>query len=158
MRIVVVAVGGIRGPLAPAVEEYLVRAGRYWNLEVVEVEAGAPGRKVDPNRVKAAEAERLRSRLPPDGDWWVLTREGKPLTSPDLARLLDDRVLLGGREVALILGGAFGVDESLKVESARRISLGSVTLPHEMARLVVLEQLYRAGTILRNEPYHKGSM
>jgi len=157
MKIQVVAVGGIRGPLEPAVEEYRIRAGRYWTLEVVEVDAGAPGRKVDPDRVRAAEAERLRGRLSDDADWWILTREGKPLTSPELARLLEDRALLGGRDIALILGGAFGLDESLKREATRRISLGSVTLPHEMARLVVLEQLYRAGTILRNEPYHKGA-
>lgn len=156
MKIYLVVVGDVRGPLAPAVEEYHSRASRYWKLEVKEVPAGVPGRDPGGDRTLAQEAERIRATLPEDGEFWVLTRAGKGLSSRRWAQALGDRGLHGGRDLALVLGGAFGVREELTRDAARRISLGPVTLPHEMARLVLLEQLYRAGTILRNEPYHKG--
>ncbi len=156
MKLHLVVVGDVRGPLASAVDEYRSRASRYWKLEVKEVSAGASGRDPDGRRALAQEAERIRAALPDDGDYWVLTRTGKGLSSRDWARALGDRALHGGRDLALVLGGAFGVAEELTRSAARQISLGPVTLPHEMARLVLLEQLYRAGTILRNEPYHKG--
>ena len=156
MKVVLVAVGDVRGPLAPAVEEYRSRAGRYWKLEVKEVPAGAPGRDPGARRTLVMEAERIRAALPAEGDVWVLTRTGKALSSRGWARALGDRALHGGRDLTVVLGGAFGLAEDLLRSAGRRISLGPVTLPHEMARLVVLEQLYRAGTILRSEPYHKG--
>ncbi len=156
MKIHLVVVGDVRGPLASAVAEYQSRASRYWKLEVKEVPAGAPGRDPDGHRTMAREAERIQAALPDQGDVWVLTRTGEGLSSRGWARALGDRALHGGRDLALLLGGAFGVQDELTRDAARRISLGPVTLPHEMARLVLLEQLYRAGTILRNEPYHKG--
>jgi len=156
MKVLLVAVGRIRGTLASAVADYQERAARYWRLEVLEVSGGAPGRSPSPSRVRAEEAERIRERLPSDAEVWVLTREGRGLSSVQWASILGERASLGGRDVALVVGGAFGLDEALVRDADRRISLGPVTLPHEMARLVLLEQLYRAGTILRNEPYHKG--
>lgn len=156
MKIVVVVVGGVRGVLEPAVAEYEARAGRYWKLEVVEVEAGAPGRSPSPERVREAEATRIRTRLPEEGDLWILSRKGKPFSSADWARTLGDRALQGGRPLALVIGGAFGVDGALVSQATRRVGFGPATLPHEMARLILMEQLYRAGTILRGEPYHKG--
>lgn len=156
MKILLVVIGRVQGPLQGAVEEYEERAGRYWKLEVIEVEAGAAGRAPSPERVRAEEAERLRARLPEQVERWALAREGKPLSSEGWARALGDRALHGGRDLALVIGGAFGLAPELLEGAARRISLSATTLPHEMARLVVAEQLYRAGTILRNEPYHKG--
>lgn len=157
MKILVLAVGRVRGVLAPAVAEYEARAGRYWKLEVTEVEGGAPGRSPSPERVRESEEARIRSRLPDDAEYWVLTRKGRGLSSPGWARALGDRALHGGGDLALILGGAFGLAPGLVAGAARKLSLGPVTLPHEMARLVLVEQLYRAGTILRGEPYHKGN-
>jgi 23S rRNA (pseudouridine1915-N3)-methyltransferase len=157
VKLLVVAVGGVKGAFEPAVTEYETRARRYWKLETVEVDPGAPGRRPSPSRVLSAEEERIRRAIPPGTEYWVLTRKGKGLSSEAWARLLGDRGLQGGRDLALVVGGAYGLSASLVEGAGRRISLASVTLPHEMARLVLVEQLYRAGKILKNEPYHKGS-
>jgi 23S rRNA (pseudouridine1915-N3)-methyltransferase len=156
MRISVIAVGKVKGPLAEVVREYEARASRYWKLEVVEV-PGGPGRGSEgPDEVRAREAERIRSRLPDEGEVWALTRAGKEISSVALARELGDRALQASPRVIFLLGGAFGLAPSLLGEADRRLSLSSMTLPHEAARLLLAEQLYRAGTILRGEPYHKG--
>ncbi len=156
MKVHLIVVGRVRGVLRTAVEHYEERAGHYWRLEVVEVEAGAPGRAPEPERVREAEGERIRSRLPAHAPLWVLTREGKAWSSERWARELGAKALHGAPGPAILVGGAFGIADALVKEAERRVSLGPVTLPHEMARLVLAEQLYRAGTIQRNEPYHKG--
>ncbi len=156
MKIIVVAVGGVKGPLAGAVAEYEARAGRYWKLEVAEVDAGARGRDPDPERVMAAEAERILSRIPEGLEVVALTREAKQMRSRMLARYLQQLMVGSAPGVAFVLGGAYGLDGTVLSRARRKISLSAMTLPHEMARLVLVEQLYRAGTILRNEPYHKG--
>lgn len=155
MTVTVVVVGRTRGPLATAVAAYEERAARYWKLRVVEVDAGAGGRE-DADVVKAAEAERIFARIPDRVEVVALTRAGKPWSSRRLAETLGERALHGLGDVVFVIGGAFGLDEAVLGRAGRRLSLSAMTLPHEMARLVLAEQLYRAGTILRNEPYHKG--
>ena len=157
MKVTVIAVGRVRGTLQAAVAEYEERAARYWKLEVVEVDAGAPGRDPEPARVMAAEAERILARVPAGTSVFALTREGTGMGSSALARALEEHAVRSSPGVTLVLGGAFGLDPDLLSRARRRLSLSTMTLPHEMARLVLAEQLYRAGTILRGEPYHKGA-
>jgi 23S rRNA (pseudouridine1915-N3)-methyltransferase len=155
MRVTLVCVGRARGPLASAIEAYEARAARYWKIEVAEVEAGAGSRKAAPGLVTAAEADRILARLPA-GDVLPLTRGGDPIDSAGLAELLAGRALHASPGVSFVVGGAFGLDPAVLARSSRRLSLSALTFPHDLARLVLLEQLYRAGTILRGEPYHKG--
>ncbi len=156
MKLLVAAVGQVRGSLSGAVSEYEERAGHYWKLEIVEVDAGASGRDPSSERVMAAEAERLLSRIPDGFEIVALTRTGKPMGSRRLADYLQEHALHASRGVAFVLGGAFGLGRDVLGRAAQRLSLSAMTLPHEMARLVLAEQLYRAGTITRGEPYHKG--
>jgi 23S rRNA (pseudouridine1915-N3)-methyltransferase len=156
VKITLAVVGRVRGELATAVAEYETRAGRYWRLEVVEVAAGLSRRRDDPEAVKAAESERLLARLPPGVEVAALTRDGEPLTSRGLADWLQDLAVGGHPGVAFVIGGAYGLHDDVLTRARRRISLSAMTLPHEMARLVLAEQIYRAGTISRGEPYHKG--
>jgi 23S rRNA (pseudouridine1915-N3)-methyltransferase len=156
MKVALVVVGRVRGALAGAVEEYEARARRYWKLDVIEVEAGASGRSPDAKRVTKAEGERILQRLPPGFDVVALTREGRPMGSHALARYLQDLALQSRAGVAFVIGGAFGLDDDVLRQASHRLTLSAMTMPHEMARLVLAEQLYRAGTITRNEPYHKG--
>ncbi|MEJ2541606.1 MAG: 23S rRNA (pseudouridine(1915)-N(3))-methyltransferase RlmH [Gemmatimonadota bacterium] len=156
MTITVLVVGRVRGKLAPPVEEYERRASRYWRLEVVEVAAGVGGGRDDPERVMAAESERLLARLPPGAEVVALTRDGTSLPSRAMAEWLQDHALHGSPGVVVIIGGAHGLHSDVLERARRRVSLSAMTLPHEMARLVLAEQLYRAGTIVRGEPYHKG--
>lgn len=157
MRVAVVAVGRVRGALEASVSDYEERARRYWKLEVVEVEAGAPGRDASAERVKEAEAERIVARLPGSFTVIALTRTGKGMSSRELAAMLESEAVRSSPGVVFLLGGAYGLSPGVLERSHRRVSLSPLTLPHEMARLVLAEQLYRAGTLLRGEPYHKGA-
>ena len=156
MKTLIVAVGRVRGDLRGAVEEYEKRAGRYWKLEVVEVGAGGPGRDAPADVVKRTEGERILARIPDTLEVVALTREGNGMDSRELSRYLERHAVRSSAGVAFVIGGAFGLGDAVLRRARRRLSLSRMTLPHEMARLVLAEQLYRAGTILRGEPYHKG--
>ena len=154
MRLVVAVVGKPRDRhLAAAIDDYETRAARYWPLEVVEVRE-ASGRGVSAADARQREADRLLERLPAAALILACDERGDRLTSPQFATLLSsarDRA----QDVALVIGGAFGLTDEVRDRAARSIQLAPWTLPHEMARLVLAEQLYRAGTIVRGEPYHK---
>jgi 23S rRNA (pseudouridine1915-N3)-methyltransferase len=157
MKVLVVAVGRVRGALEEAVAHYETRARRYWKLDVIEVGAGVKGSaSAAPERVLEAEAERILAKVPADLDVVALTRTGSETTSRELAAYLEGLGTRSAPGVAFVLGGAFGLGEAVLGRAARKLSLSAFTLPHEMARLVLAEQLYRAGTIVRGEPYHKG--
>ena len=154
MRVVIAAVGKPRDRhLAAAIAEYETRAARYWPLDVVEVrEAG--GRGVPPADVRAREGARLLERLPAGALVLACDERGDRLTSPQFATLLAS-ARERAQDVALVIGGAFGLTDEVRARASRALQLAPWTLPHELARLVLAEQLYRAGTIVRGEPYHK---
>lgn len=151
------AVGRPTRLLSEAVEEYEKRAARYWPLEAVEVREERSGRNADPERIRAAEGERLWERVPAGVETVALTRTGDALSSRELAAWLQQRALESHPGVAFLIGGALGLSDDVMARCTRTLRLSSMTLPHELARLVLAEQLYRAGTIVRNEPYHKGA-
>jgi 23S rRNA (pseudouridine1915-N3)-methyltransferase len=153
VKITVLAVGKVKSPLAEAARHYEERAAHYWKLSFIEVEAGA-GSKSDPKQVKAAEEERLLPHLDGGSQVIALTRTGQPMGSRAFAAYLQDHAT-HSRDVSFVIGGAFGLGENL-LARARQLTLSAMTFPHEVARLLLAEQLYRAGTILRGEPYHKG--
>lgn len=150
----VLAVGRLRACFREACDLYTARLQRQGSWVVQEVrEAGKAGTPLVQRR---EEAKRLRARMPEGSVVVALTRTGGAWTS----RALADRVAewqAGARPVVVLLGGATGLDADLIEQADARWSLGPLTLPHELARVVVVEQLYRAGTILRGEPYHKGA-
>ncbi len=154
MKVHIVGVGKTKGDLGRLAAEYQRRAGRYWKLEVDEVRSGSPS--ATPDVVRRDEAERLLAKCGKASTVWLLTREGPAISSTDLAQKLAERALRSEQEIVILIGGAFGFDPGLQSRADAKISLSSLTLPHEMARVILLEQLYRAGTILRGEPYHKG--
>jgi len=152
MKVRVLAVGGIKGPLRELADGYLKRARHYWRLEVIEVPAGKGGANAADE-----EAQRLLARIGPSDLVLALTREGTAISSPGFTTVLEDAALSSRSRVDFVIGGAFGLGEEVLARADRRFSLGLITLPHEFARVVLLEQLYRAGTIARGEPYHKGA-
>ena len=154
MRVVVAAVGKPRDRhLAAAIEEYESRATRYWPLAVAEVRE-ASGRGVSPAEARRREGERLLERVPEGALLLACDERGDRLTSADFAALLT-QARDAARDVAFVVGGAFGLDDAVRRAAGRSLQLAPWTLPHELARLVLAEQLYRAGTIARGEPYHK---
>ena len=157
MRLVILCVGSLRDrALAEAVWGYEERARHYFRLDVLEVPA-ASGHGGDPEKARREEGRTLLRRLPEDLEAWALTRTGAGLTSAELAEALGDAATYARPGIVFVVGGAFGLAPDVLERSRRQVSLSSMTLPHEMARLLLVEQIYRAGTILRGEPYHKGA-
>ena len=151
MKIRIVAVGKPRDKnVAAAITEYEERAGRYWPLEVVEVREENTR---DAVQARAREADRLLEKVGLAGIVSCDER-GATFTSVEFAEWLQRQRELA-RDVAFVIGGAHGLDARVAAGALCVLSLAPWTLPHEMARLVLAEQLYRAGTIVRREPYHK---
>lgn len=153
MRLRLLSVGRDRSGLyAPAVDEYAKRIARYVKFSVEEVPearkaAGTP-------RARDEEAASLLDRIG-DGERIVLLDErGKETTSLEFARRVGAWIE-GARDVTLVIGGSDGHGEAIRARAAESLCLSRLTLAHRLARLVLVEQVYRALTILRGEPYHK---
>ena len=154
MRLVVAVVGKARNPaLGEAIRDYERRAARYWPLDVHEVrEERASGNAIE--KVKDKEGARLAERIPDGAETIACEQSGRTLDSAQFAQLLK-RARDDDRDLAFLIGGAFGLASDVSSRTNFRLALAPWTLPHEIARLVLLEQIYRAGTIVRGEPYHK---
>ena len=152
MRLTLVCVGKPKGSLKPAIVDYEARVARYFGFESIEVGAG----RGTVSETRADEAEKLLSRIPSDSRVYALTRSGDRCSSLDLSSQFEDLSTYGPGAAVFLIGGAFGLASEVIEAADRTISLSDMTLPHDLARLVLLEQLYRAGTIMRGEPYHKG--
>ena len=139
MQLALVAVGALRPACRELCDDYVRRLGHYARVTEREVK----------------EAKRLRAAIPAGTLVVATTRDGDPWSSRDLAARLE-RWQLTARPVAVVIGGSNGLDPAFLTSADHRWSLGPLTLPHELARVVVAEQLYRAFTILKGEPYHKG--
>jgi 23S rRNA (pseudouridine1915-N3)-methyltransferase len=134
VRILVVAVGRLKPPFADDVQHYQRLIAGHARVELVEVK----------------EAERVERRIPERAFVSLLDRGGEEMDSESFARWLEDR-RQNGRELCFVVGGPFGLDLP---HTDHRLSFGPITLPHQLARVVLLEQLYRAHKILAGEPYH----
>ena len=154
MRVLLIVVGRPRdAALAEAARDYERRAAHYWPVSVVEVkEESARNRTAD--FVRAKEAERILEQVPAGATLVACAEGGKAMTSAQFASWIQVR-REDARDTAIAIGGAFGLGDAVTGAAAMKLSLAPFTLPHELARVVLAEQIYRAGTIARNEPYHK---
>jgi 23S rRNA (pseudouridine1915-N3)-methyltransferase len=134
VRIIVVAVGRLRPPFSDDVQHYQKLLGRHVRLQSIEVR----------------EEERAARRLPERAFVCLLDREGEAMDSVAFSRFIEER-RREGRDLCFVIGGPFGLELE---RPDRRLSLGPITLPHQLARVVLLEQLYRAHKIIAGEPYH----
>jgi len=148
------AVGRLKGWAADGAEDYLKRLRRYFAVEVIEVGEEDLNRSTS-DEVLAAEGRKLLKRLP-DGAYTVaLDRErGEGLSSEALAERIAGLGVSGRSHVAFVVGGPLGLSPEVLKRADARVSFGPITLPHALARVVLLEQLYRAAKIARGEPYH----
>ncbi len=152
MQIRIVAAGKLREPyVAQACEEFRKRLGPYFPLEVVEVKA-APGS--NPAQAMHEEADRLGRALAPEDSVWLLDRCGEQIDSPESARRLSAVAHSGTRRLCIVVAGTHGAAPALHERADFVWSLSALTFLHEWARMIALEQIYRAAKIARNEPYH----
>ncbi|HET6604574.1 MAG TPA: 23S rRNA (pseudouridine(1915)-N(3))-methyltransferase RlmH [Xanthomonadaceae bacterium] len=156
MRASLIAVGtGMPQWVDAGTAEYRRRLSHWLPLDLVEIAPGDRARSRDPRRAIAEEGQRLIAAIPKDA-WVVLCdARGKSHSSESLAQRLQ-HWRMQGRDLAFVVGGPDGFADEVRQGAHETWSLGPMTLPHPLARLVIIEQLYRAASILANHPYHRG--
>lgn len=149
--IVILAIGKIKeNYFSEAAKEYLKRLRPYARIEMVELEP-ASFNNSNKEKSKKKEAEKILAYLEkqPDAQVFILHERGKSLDSGDFAKTLDTN-----RRTIFVVGGSLGFDESILEKNWLKLSLSPLTFPHEMARVILLEQVYRAATIIKGKDYH----
>ena len=141
-----------------AIDEYVKRLGRYIKLEIVEL----PDEKTPDgaseaieNAIREKEGKRLLANLKEDSYVITLEIEGKMLDSVELADKIENIGVSGNGHIAFIIGGSLGLSDEVKSKSDYKLSFSKMTFPHQLMRVILLEQIYRSYRILNHEPYHK---
>lgn len=159
MKISIICVGKIKEKFyKDAVDEYSKRLSKYCKLNVVEVEdektpEGA-SLKVEES-IKTKEGERIKSKIPENAYIIALAIEGRKYDSYNFAKKIDRLGIEGNSNIVLVIGGSLGLSEDVKKCADELISFSDMTFPHQLMRVILLEQIYRAYRINNNEPYHK---
>ena len=159
MKIKLITVGKIKEKFfKDAILEYSKRLSKFCNLEIIEVQDEMTPDKatdVENQKILEKEGDRILSKIK-DSDFLItLEIEGKKLSSEDLAKKLSSIYLSGQSTIDFVIGGSLGLDKKVKARSDFSLSFSDMTFPHQLMRVIVLEQIYRAFKINANEPYHK---
>ncbi|PLX90132.1 MAG: 23S rRNA (pseudouridine(1915)-N(3))-methyltransferase RlmH [Desulfuromonas sp.] len=156
MKLTVLCVGKLSIPfLREGAEEYRQRLKRYLPVEEIELkEEKRGGKKARADFVRNSEAEALLAKIPPSSYVIGLDEKGRRASSEQLATTLDKHMTTGTNNLCLLIGGAYGLTDELRRQCDSLLSLSDMTMTHQMARMFLYEQLYRAMTIIRGEPYH----
>lgn len=159
MHITVLSVGRLKEKyLQEAQKEYLKRLSAYARVNAAEVSDEPVREGISPGMeeiIKAREAERIERQLPPGGYIVALDREGVQMTSEELSEFISGLALSGKSSVTFIIGGTLGLSGKILQSANRRLSFSKMTFPHQLMRIILLEQLFRAFKIARGEPYHR---
>lgn len=159
MKLTVIAVGKLKEKyLKEGINEYSKRLSRFCELEIIEVnDEQAPDSlsSMQEEQAKKKEAERVIKRLKPGTVLIILDVRGVKVSSPDLANKLNSYFISGKSHITFVIGGSLGIDKELLGMADLRLSLSDMTFPHQLTRLILLEQVFRAFKIINGEPYHK---
>lgn len=159
MRITVLAVGRLKERYwKEALEEYGKRLGRYVKLELIEVEDEPTPESAslkEEEQIKQREGERLLAKVPREAYLIALAIEGKEQDSPAMARRIADLGLEGQSHLCFVIGGSLGLSGEVMGRAREAWSFSRLTFPHQLMRVILLEQIYRSFRIARGEPYHK---
>ncbi|WP_342513849.1 23S rRNA (pseudouridine(1915)-N(3))-methyltransferase RlmH [Sporosarcina sp. FSL K6-1522] len=159
MNITIVTVGKLKEKyLKMGIEEFSKRLGAYAKIDLVEVaDEKAPESlsEADMEIVKKKEADRILAKVGADAYVIALAIEGKMKTSEELAKDLESLMTYGRSKVVFIIGGSLGLHDRVMKRADEYLSFSKMTFPHQMMKLILLEQVYRAFRIMKNEPYHK---
>ncbi|MBE6961922.1 MAG: 23S rRNA (pseudouridine(1915)-N(3))-methyltransferase RlmH [Ruminococcaceae bacterium] len=158
-KVTILCVGKLKEKFyAEAVAEYSKRLKRHCTLEIIELPESRLPDNPSPAEIRqalAGEAALIEARLPKGGAVIAMCIEGKELSSPALAEKVEQFGLSGASQLTFLIGGSVGLDVSLKEKADLRLSMSPMTFPHHLARIMLLEQIYRAYQILAGSKYHK---
>lgn len=159
VKITLLTVGKIRERWwKDAIAEYVKRIGAYARVTIVEVEDEKTPENASEaleEQIRQKEGRRLLAKLPPDAYLIAMAIQGKDYSSPELASHLQDLMNRGNSHLAFAIGGSLGLSGEVLSAAREQISFSRLTFPHQMMRVILLEQIYRSFRILRSEPYHK---
>jgi len=159
VKITILCVGKIKESFyRQAVDEYTKRLSKYCKLEIVEVsDEKTPDKasEVMESQIKEKEAERLIDKLKEDSYIFTLEIKGKKYTSEAFAETIEKLTVQGKSHLTFVIGGSLGLHEKILKLSNQPISFSDMTFPHQLMRVILTEQIYRAFRIMNNEPYHK---
>lgn len=158
-RITLLCVGKLKEKFyAEAAAEYVKRLSRYCKPEIIELPEERLPEDPSPAQIDAAllkEAEAIRAKLPPSSTLTALCVEGRKRSSEELARLMAGWANQGESRLTFLIGGSHGLHASIKAQAAEKLSMSPMTFPHHLARVMLLEQIYRAFKIQEGADYHK---
>lgn len=159
MEIKVICIGKLKEKYwQDAVSEYQKRIGRFCNIsieELKETKLPANASAADEAEVMRDEGERILQKASSCDLIIALTPEGKSIDSPELSRMISDSFSEGKRTIGFLIGGSLGLSDEVKVRADEMLSMSKMTFPHQLARVMIVEQIYRAFKISRGETYHK---
>lgn len=159
MNITIVSVGKLKEKyLKMGIDEYVKRLGGYAKIDVIEVpDEKAPEQlsEAEMEIVKKKEGERILSKISPDTYVIALAINGKMKTSEQMAADLESLMTYGKSKIAFVIGGSLGLHDDVLKRADEKQSFGKMTLPHQLMKLVLVEQIYRSFRIMKGEPYHK---
>ncbi|WP_223702748.1 23S rRNA (pseudouridine(1915)-N(3))-methyltransferase RlmH [Sutcliffiella deserti] len=159
MNISIITIGKLKEKyLKQGIDEYLKRLGAYAKVEIIELaDEKAPEQlsEAEMEQVKQKEGERILSKISDDTHVIALAIEGKQRSSESLAKEIDKLATYGKSKIAFVIGGSLGLSDQVMKRSNDTLSFSKMTFPHQLMRLILLEQVYRAFRINRGEPYHK---
>lgn len=152
MKIILLSIGKLHdGSTRAAVNDFTTRIGHYFPCEWKLL---PPSRFTEAEAIRKAEAQGVKDFLQKDDYLVLLDERGKNISSPELAALLQQRANESRKQLVFLIGGAYGVDAQLLERANFTWSLSKLVFPHQIVRLILAEQVYRACSILRNEKYH----
>ena len=158
MTVNIICVGKLKEQyLKDGCAEYIKRLSPFAKVNIIELQEERCGDEPSDAQIKSVvekEGERITARLPKSGVTIPLCIEGREFSSPEFSSLLE-KTSLESSSVTFVIGGSFGLSEKVKNSGKTKLSFGRLTLPHQLARLVLLEQIYRAFSISANSKYHK---
>ena len=159
MNITILAVGKLKEKYwRDAIDEYSKRLGKYCRLQITEIRESllpANASRADEAAVKAAEGADILAKIKPSDHVVTLEIKGKALSSEELAHRIDQLAVNGKSSVVFVIGGSLGLSEEVSKRADLKLSFSAMTFPHQMMRVILLEQIYRSFKIIRNEAYHK---
>jgi 23S rRNA (pseudouridine1915-N3)-methyltransferase len=159
MKITIICVGKVKEKFyRDAIDEYAKRLSKYCKFEIVEVaDEKTPDKAsaVEEEQIKEKEAQRILSKIKPDSFVCTLEIAGKELSSVELADWMEKCALTGKSQIVFVIGGSLGLHSSVLNRSDFALSFSRMTFPHQLMRVILSEQVYRAFRIISNEPYHK---
>jgi 23S rRNA (pseudouridine1915-N3)-methyltransferase len=159
VNISIITIGKLKEKyLKQGIEEYLKRLSSYAKVEIIELaDEKAPENlsESEMKQVKQKEGERILAKISDDTYVIALAINGKQKSSEELAKEIDSLATYGKSKVAFVIGGSLGLSSEVMKRSNAALSFSKMTFPHQLMRLVLVEQIYRAFRIIRNEPYHK---